>query len=72
MKLLPNGGYIQKNYDYGYMPPKEGEKYEHKHFGIAVYRITLTNPDGNVHEFSAREGSAMVLSNGIPRILWIC
>ena len=54
--FLPNGGYIQKNYDYGYMPPKEGEKYEHKkHFGIAVYRITLTNPDGHVHEFSARE-----------------
>jgi hypothetical protein len=54
--FLPNGGYIQKNYDYGYMPPKEGEKYEYKkHFGIAVYRITLTNPGGNVHEFSARE-----------------
>ena len=54
--FLPNGGYIQKNYDYGYMPPKEGEKYElGKHFGISVYRITLTNPDGHVHEFSARE-----------------
>ena len=54
--FLPNGGYIQKNYDYGYMPPKEGEKYElGKHFGIAVYRITLTNPDGHVHEFSAHE-----------------
>jgi len=54
--FTPNGGYIQKGYDYGCVPPKEGETYEYdKHFKIRVYRITLTNVDGIVHEFSARE-----------------
>jgi hypothetical protein len=68
--FLPNGGYIQKNYDYGYMPPKEGEKYEYKkHFGIAVYRITLTNPGGNVHEFSAREVQQWCYQMGISPVI---
>ena len=54
--FLPNGGYIQKNYDYGCMPPKEGESYTHeKHFKVRIYRVTITNVDGVVHEFSARE-----------------
>jgi hypothetical protein len=54
--FLPNGGYIQKGYDYGCEPPKEGEKYTHeKHFKVRIYRITLTNPDGYVHEFSTQE-----------------
>ena len=54
--FLPNGGYIQKNYDYGCVAPKEGEKYEHeKHFKVRIYRITITNVVGQVHEFSARE-----------------
>lgn len=53
---LPNGKMVQKNYDYGCVPPKPGETYTYnKHYKIAVYRITLTNPDGIVHEFSARE-----------------
>lgn len=53
---LPTGAYIQKNYDYGCVPPKEGELYTHeKHFKVRVYRITITNVDGVSHEFSARE-----------------
>lgn len=53
---LPTGAYIQKNYDYGCVPPKEGEPYTHeKHFKVRVYRITITNVDGVSHEFSARE-----------------
>lgn len=53
---LPNGKAIQKNYDYGCVMPKPGEEYTYnKHYKIAVYRITLTNPDGIAHEFSARE-----------------
>lgn len=40
---LPNGGWIQKNYDYGCKPG------EHKVF---VYRITKTSPDGHVSEYS--------------------
>ena len=51
---LPNGNYIQKGYDYGCVPPKSEYKHE-VHFKIRVYRITLTNVDGCVHEFSARE-----------------
>lgn len=54
--FLPNGRYIQKDYDYGCVPPTEGEVYTHeKHFKVRIYRITMTNVDGIVHEFSARE-----------------
>lgn len=73
---LPNGGYIQKNYDYGCIPPSTVIKFpagaerayyitnadgthtfykEGTHFKVRVYRVTLTNVDGIVHEFSARE-----------------
>jgi hypothetical protein len=42
--------------DYRCVPPKEGEPYTYgKHFDILIYRITLTNPDGFIHEFSAHE-----------------
>jgi hypothetical protein len=54
--FLPNGGYIQKGYDYGCIPPKEGDVYQYGiHFKVLIYRLTFTNTDGNVHEFSARE-----------------
>ena len=53
---LPTGSYIQKGYDYGCVPPEADEPYTYgKHFKVQVYRITLTNTDGKVHEFSARE-----------------
>ena len=52
----PDGGFIQGPWDYGCVPPKSGEKYTHnKHFKVLVYRITMTNESGYVHEFSARE-----------------
>ena len=44
--FLPNGGAIQKDYDYGCKPG------EHK---IYIYRITQTNEDGQVFEFSSRQ-----------------
>ena len=67
--FLPNGGYIQKEYDYGCMPPVGDEKYEHnKHFKVLVYRITLTNADGNVHEFSAREVQQWCQYNGLTPV----
>lgn len=35
---------------------KEGEAYTpEKHFKVRIYRVTITNVDGVVHEFSARE-----------------
>jgi hypothetical protein len=53
--FLPNGGYIQKGYDYGCTMPI-GDSYKlGEHFKVLVYRITMTNVDGVVHEFSARE-----------------
>jgi len=63
---LPNGGYIQKGYDYGCIPPAQGEKYQYGvHFEVLVYRVTLTNVDGNVHEFSAREVQQWCKSCGL-------
>lgn len=53
--FLPNGGYIQKGYDYGCIPPKTENYVYGVHYKVLVYRITMTNVSGNVHEFSARE-----------------
>lgn len=54
--FLPNGGYIQKNYDYGCLPPVGDEAYIYgKHFKVQIYRVTITDVSGKVHEFSARE-----------------
>ena len=36
-----------------------------KHFKIRVYRITLTNVDGIIHEFSAREVQQWCDSRGL-------
>ena len=67
--FLPNGGYIQKGYDYGCIPPKEGEIYTHGiHFKVMIYRLTLTNVDGNVHEFSAREVQQWCASAGLTPV----
>ena len=53
--FLPNGGYIQKGYDYGCIPPQTGNYIYGVHYKVLVYRVTMTNVAGNVHEFSARE-----------------
>lgn len=64
--FLPNGGYIQKNYDYGCVPPKSEDDYQPEvNFKVRVYRITLTNVDGQVHEFSAREVQQWCKNNGL-------
>lgn len=53
---LPNGKFIQKNYDYGCIPPQEGETYTpEKHFKVRIYRVTYTNVDGLVFEFSPHQ-----------------
>lgn len=66
---LPNGGYIQKNYDYGCEPPtKIGDIIQYKegkNFKVLVYRITSTNIDGKVHEFSAREVQTWCKDRGL-------
>lgn len=54
--FLPNGGYIQKNYDYGCLPPVGDEAYTYgKHFKVQIYRVTITDVSSKVHEFSAHE-----------------
>jgi hypothetical protein len=63
---LPNGNCIQKGYDYGCIPPKENEKYLYgTHFKIFIYRITITDVSGHVHEFSAREVQQWSKYNGL-------
>ena len=53
---LPTGAMIQKDYDYGFIQPESPVAYVHGiHYGIFVYRLTYTNPDGKVFEFSAKQ-----------------
>ena len=68
--FLPNGGYIQKNYDYGCVAPAAGEAYTYgKHYKIMVYRITLTNVDGVSHEFSTQEVQQWCKNNGLTPVI---
>lgn len=53
---LPTGSYIQSQYDYGCLTG------QHKVF---VYRITQTNVDGKVHEFSAKQVQEWCKLNGL-------
>jgi len=56
---LPNGGMIQKDYDYGCEPDT------HKVF---IYRITHTNVDGKVFEFSAKQVQDFCKKNGLNAV----
>jgi hypothetical protein len=51
---LPSGGYIQKDYDYGCVPPSDSYQ-EGVNYKIMVYRVTHTDPDGNVFEYSTQQ-----------------
>jgi len=57
--FLPNGGSIQKNYDYGCEPTKHA---------VYIYRITLTNVDGKVIEFSAKQVQDFCKKNGLNAV----
>lgn len=51
-----DGGYIQKGYDYGCIQPiYEDEYVEGVHYKVYIYRITITNEDGNVSELSWKQ-----------------
>lgn len=69
---LPSGNYVQKNYDYGCKQPNVAPDvlvYEpEKHFKVRPYRITLTNADGEVHEFSAKEVQQYCNSVGLTPV----
>ena len=63
--FLPNGGYIQKDYDYGCEQPTGKEYIEGKNFKIYIYRITTVNVDGKIHEWSAHEVQIWCKNNGL-------
>ena len=66
---LPNGNLIQKGYDYGCVSPLIDETYRYlTHFKIFIYRITLTNVSGNIHEFSSREVQQWCKNNGLTPV----
>ena len=50
-----NGVEIQKNYDYGCIPPTNNEYVEGVHYKVFIYRITYTNSSGNVFEFTTNQ-----------------
>lgn len=53
---LPTGKGIQSPFDYGCIPPNGDEPYTHeKHFKVRIYRVTYTNPDGKVYEYTPRQ-----------------
>lgn len=68
---LPNGGAIQKlggkAFDYGFEPPKGEYKYG-ENFGIQIYRLTYTNPDRRVYEFSARQVQQWCVKEGLKPV----
>lgn len=67
--FLPNGGYIQKGYDYGCVPPKEGEPYTPEvNFKVRIYRITITNVDGIVYELTPQEVTRWCERNGLKSV----
>lgn len=67
--FLPNGKFIQKNNDFGMTKPAEGGEYIHgKHFRTLIYRITLTNADGIVHEFSPHEVQVWCKEKGLEPV----
>lgn len=64
--FLPTGKCIQKKYDYGCTPPANAEHYkEGENFKIYIYRITTTNVDGRIHEWSAHEVQIWCKNNGL-------
>lgn len=56
---LPNGSGIQGQYDYGCEPGQ---------FEVYIYRITSTNVDGKVIEFSARQVQEFCKKNGLKAV----
>lgn len=52
----PNGTPIQSKWDYGFIKPSAPDKWKYgRNYGVEVYRITYTNLDGAVYEFSFRQ-----------------
>lgn len=53
---LQNGGFIQKEDDFGCVKPEPGGKFRiGQHFRVLVYRLTVTTQEGTVIEFNPRQ-----------------
>lgn len=75
----PSGSFIQKGYDYGFVK-NEGDGAtsfngkcipcwdEGRHYGIFIYRITYTTPDGNVIEFDWNMIKEYCLNKGLKHV----
>ena len=59
--FMPSGAAIQKDYDYGCSQAAG----EHKNY---IYRITYTNQDGKVFEFSAKQVQDFCNKNGLNAV----
>lgn len=67
--FLPNGKEIQKKYDYGCVPPKSDGTYIHeKNFKVRIYRVTYTNVDGKVLEYTPRQVQQWCASVGLTPV----
>lgn len=72
---LPTNVLIQKDYDYKYnsFTPIEGDSSsfiykEGQNYGIYLYRITYTNIDGKVFEYSAKQVQDFCKKNGLKAV----
>ena len=66
---LPNCNYIQKGYDYGCIPPVGQDYKEGVNFKVYIYRITTTNVDGKVHEWSTQEVQTWCKNQGLRPVI---
>ena len=64
----PSGKFIQKDYDYGCTKPLSDEYIEGINYKIFIYRITQTNIDGKVFEFSAKQVQDWCKKNGLNAV----
>jgi hypothetical protein len=62
------GKSIQKDYDYGCVPPSGDPYTEGKHFKVYIYRITMTNADGKVIELTQQQILDFVVKNGLRMV----
>lgn len=63
------GSYWQSGFDYDCVCPISSEYICSIHYKIYVYRITLTNVDGIVHEYSTQEVQTTVKNWNIPGVI---
>ena len=64
-----SGSMIQSGYDYGCVPPKEGEGYKlGVNYDIYIYRVSMTGVDGTTYEFSPMQVREWALRNGLKPV----